>query len=253
MSEEERNTLERLGLGGDNRLACCARVRGSVTVSLKPERQKMSESSDGLALEPFEFDRAIGRVVIIGNGIAGVTAADHIRRRHPECEIHLVGREPHHLYNRMGISRLIYGRSALQGLQLLPDDWYDEYKINYWLNTQAMKIDRERQQVLLGTGERLAYDRLIMAMGSRSIMPSFPGSSLDGVFVLREAADAMAIRSYVQARHSRRVVVVGGGLLGLEACLFFASEKGVFRILREANSSPPFLTPGEWFTKLRLA
>lgn len=217
VSQEEQNTLERLGLGGDNRLACCARVRGSVTVSLKPERQKMADS-EGLAQEPFEYDPTVQRVVIIGNGIAGVTAADHIRRRYPDCEIHLVGREPHHLYNRMGISRLIYGRSALQGLHLLPDDWYDEYKINYWLNTQATRIDRTRQQVLLGTGERLDYDRLILAMGSRSTLPSFPGSNLDGVFVLREAADALAIRAYVQAHRSRRAVVVGGGLLGLEAC-----------------------------------
>ncbi|MFN8470145.1 MAG: FAD-dependent oxidoreductase [Caldilineaceae bacterium] len=54
--------------------------------------------------------------MIIGNGIAGVTAADHIRRRHPKCEIHLVGRERHHLYNRMGITRLIYGRLAMQAV-----------------------------------------------------------------------------------------------------------------------------------------
>ena len=69
----------------------------------------------------FNFDRDVKRVVVIGNGIAGVTAADHLRRRHPECEIDLVADEPHHLYNRMGISRLVYGRSAMQGLYLNPD------------------------------------------------------------------------------------------------------------------------------------
>lgn len=218
MGEDEQTTLERLGLAGNNRLACCARVRGSVTVSLKPERQKLADSADGLAVESFEFDPAVQKVVIIGNGIAGVTAADHIRRRHPDCEINLVGREPHHLYNRMGISRLIYGRSAMHGLHLLPDDWYEEYKINCWLNTQAVRINRKTRQVLLGTGESLDYDRLILAMGSSSAMPVFPGSSLNGVFVLREAADAMAIRSFAQARRSHRAVVAGGGLLGLEAC-----------------------------------
>ena len=82
------------------------------------------------------------RVVVLGNGIAGVTAADHVRRRHPACSVDIVADESHHLYNRMGISRLIYGRSAMQGLYLNPDSWYEERNITTWLNTQARRIDR---------------------------------------------------------------------------------------------------------------
>ena len=93
-------------------------------------------------------------MVVIGNGIAGVTAADFIRRGHPDCEIHLVGREPHALYNRMGISRLVYGRSAMQGLYVLPDQWYAEHGVTAWLNTMATRIDVRSPHVLLGTGER---------------------------------------------------------------------------------------------------
>ena len=155
--------------------------------------------------------------MIIGNGIAGVTAADHIRRRHPKCEIHLVGRERHHLYNRMGITRLIYGRSAMQGLYLLPEQWYEDFNVTCWLNTQVTDVDSTAQQVTLGTGETLAYDRLILTTGSQSFVPPIDGFGMPGTFVLRTADDAMAIRTYVQEYACRQAVVAGGGLLGLEA------------------------------------
>ena len=89
---------------------------------------------------------------MIGNGIAGVTAADQLRRRHPDVEIDLIAEEPHHLYNRMGISRLVYGRSAMQGLYLNPDAWYEERRITAWLNTRALAIDRDRAHGALGHG-----------------------------------------------------------------------------------------------------
>ena len=147
---DELNTLRRLGLGTSTRMACCARIGpGTVTVSLTPE----PGHPDGATRT--RYDRSIVSVVVIGNGIAGVTAADFVRRGHPDCEIHLVGREPHVLYNRMGISRLVYGRSAMQGLYLLPDQWYAEHGVTAWLNTVVTRIDVRSPHVLLGTGEAL--------------------------------------------------------------------------------------------------
>lgn len=87
-------------------------------------------------------------MLVIGNGIAGATAADHVRRRHPHCEIHLIGRERHHLYNRMGITRLIYGHSAMEGIYLLPEKWYNDNQITCWLNTHVTSLDAEAQIVL---------------------------------------------------------------------------------------------------------
>ena len=165
----------------------------------------------------FPFDPAVERVVVIGNGIAGVTAADHVRRRHPDCAIDVVAAEPHPLYNRMGISRLIYGRSAMVGLHLLPDAWYDDNRITCWLNTRAQEIDREAGEVLLGTGERLPFDRLILATGSEAFVPEIRGFGGPGAFVLRTASDALGIREYVQQAGAEHAVVAGGGLLGLEA------------------------------------
>ncbi len=216
VGSDEQATLERLGLDpAHNRMACCARIAGSdppVTVSMTPRRD-----SNVVVSIDFPYDPAVQRIVVIGNGIAGVTAADHVRRRHPGCAVDVVAAEPHPLYNRMGISRLIYGRSAMVGLHLLPDAWYDDNRITCWLNTRAQAIDREAGVVLLGTGERLPYDRLILAAGSEAHVPEIPGLGRPGTFVLRTASDALRIREFVQEAGAEQALVAGGGLLGLEA------------------------------------
>ena len=134
----------------------------------------------------------------------------------------------------MGISRLIYGRSAMQGLHLLPESWYDDYRINCWLNTRVVGIDCNAQHVALATGERLPYDRLILAMGSSSFVPPIAGIDLEGTFVLREAADAMDIRAFAQDRNAQRAAVAGGGLLGIEAA-YAVHELGLDVVVLERS------------------
>jgi NAD(P)H-nitrite reductase large subunit len=214
VSDDEKATLERLGYAPNTRLACCVKVTGPVQVALTPDKQAAPGAT---RVAGFDYDRDVEHVVVIGNGIAGVTAADHLRRRHPETTIDLVADEPHHLYNRMGISRLVYGRSAMQGLYLNPDAWYEERGITAWLNTRARSIDRANRAVALGTGETLPYDRVILATGSRSHVPPIEGFGVQGTGVLRTAADAMALRAFAQLDGSRRAAIAGGGLLGLEA------------------------------------
>jgi NADPH-dependent 2,4-dienoyl-CoA reductase/sulfur reductase-like enzyme/ferredoxin len=214
ISDDERSTLERLGHAGNTRMACCCRVQGPVAVALTPDKESGPTPSQILRMS---FDRSIERVVVLGNGIAGVTAADHVRRRHPECRIDLVADEAHPLYNRMGINRLIYGRSAMAGLYLNPDAWYDERRIETWLNTRAVGIDRTASEVELGTGERLPYDRLILALGSSAAVPRIDGFGGRGTFVVRSAEDALSIRAFAQREWCREALIAGGGLLGLEA------------------------------------
>ena len=212
--EDELNTLRRLGFASNTRMACCARLKtGTVTVNLTPEPGTGAAGG----VRPAQFDRSITSVVVLGNGIAGVTAADFVRRGHPDCEIHLVGGESHVLYNRMGISRLVYGRSAMTGLSLLAEEWYAENGVTAWLNTIATSVDIAARRVDLGTGDSLYYDRLILATGSSSAVPTLPGFGAPGTFVMRSAEDAMEIRRYTQLHHARTAVVAGGGLLGLEA------------------------------------
>lgn len=214
ISNDEQATLERLGYAENTRMACCARIEGPVTISLTPERAGAAAPK---RVEGFTPDPEVKRVVIVGNGIAGVTAADHLRRRQPDCEIDVVANEPYPLYNRMGIGRLVYARSAMVGLQLLPDSWYEENRVTCWLNTYATALDRERRELTLGTGEKLPYDRLILATGSDSFVPPIEGYGAPGTFVLRRAADAFAIRTYAQEHRAEHAVIAGGGLLGLEA------------------------------------
>jgi NADPH-dependent 2,4-dienoyl-CoA reductase/sulfur reductase-like enzyme/ferredoxin len=212
LSPEEKSTLDRLGLGVNCRLACMCRPKGSLTVSLDTK----AAVAKGSVPVVTDFDRNLKSVVIIGNGAAGITAADTVRRHHPECDIHLISREKHAFYNRMAITRLIYGRSAMSGLYMQSDAWYDERKITCWLNTHATHINRGHKQVELATGETLNYDKLILASGSSSFVPPISGYGLPGSFVLREAEEAMEIRAYVQKNKSKTAVIAGGGLLGLE-------------------------------------
>lgn len=211
--ERERDTLRRLGHGDGVRLACSARIHGAVSVHLDPS----VAATAGPGADRFELPEDLRRIVIVGNGIAGVTAADVIRRHWREGELHLVGAERHPLYNRMAITKLIHGRTAMQGLLLMPEKWYAERKVSTWLNTRVRRIDTAARKVELATGELLEYDRLILTSGSGAHVPPIAGFDLPGCFVLREAEDAMAIREYVQENDVRHALVAGGGLLGLEA------------------------------------
>ena len=194
-------------------MACCVRVSGPVEVALTPDKAE----APALSRIEIPYDKSVTKVVVIGNGIAGVTAADQLRRRHPDVEIDVIAEEPHHLYNRMGISRLVYGRSAMQGLYLNPDAWYEERRITAWLNTRALAIDREQRTVRSGRGRRWPTTALILATGSSSHVPPIEGFGVPGTAVLRSADDAIGLRAFAQRPATRRAAIAGGGLLGLEA------------------------------------
>jgi NAD(P)H-nitrite reductase large subunit len=168
-----------------------------------------NDASDRLA--------AIRRVVIVGNGVAGLSAAEELRRQHPGCEIDLIAREDLPAYNRMALSEVIHRSSGLSGLYLKPEAWYAEQRIRPWLNTRAAALNTRHRQLTLATGQVLMYDRLILATGAQAWVPPIQGWGIEGCFVLRSAADASRLRAHAQQHGCRRAVVVGAGLLGLEA------------------------------------
>ena len=216
-SPDELATLKRLGLDGVARLACVCQVKGPIVIDRDVRNAKHAATAPSQSAEDPLKAQGIGRVVIVGNGVAGIGVADALRRASASVEIVVVTDEPHHFYNRMAIGRVIYGRSAMDGLFLLPEDWYADNRVDVWRNTLAASIDRETRNLVLGTGEKLAYDRLILATGAHAQSPDARYAQYPNAFVLRQAADAQAIRSFMQLNQARRAVVLGGGVLGVEA------------------------------------
>ncbi|HNG78016.1 MAG TPA: FAD-dependent oxidoreductase [Burkholderiaceae bacterium] len=184
----------------------------TLTDRIRPQPQ-----SEGPANDDADRLAAIRRVVIVGNGVAGLSAAEELRRHHRSCEIDLIAREDQPAYNRMALSELIHRASGMAGLYLKPEAWYAEQRIRPWLNTRAAALDTRRRRLTVATGEVLAYDRLILATGAQAWVPPVAGWGLGGCFVLRSAADATGLRAHVQQHGCRRAVVAGAGLLGLEA------------------------------------
>ena len=157
-------------------------------------------------------------VVVIGNGIAGVTAVDHLRRRHPVDPIDLIAEEPHHLYNRMGIARLVYGKSAMQGLYLNPDTWYGERDIEIWLNTRAHP-DRPRQPPRPARhGREAALRQADPGDGLARVRPADRGlrPGRHAASCARPTTRSASAPS-PSATRTKKAAVAGGGLLGLEA------------------------------------
>ena len=215
---DEAATLKRLGLTGRARLACCTHARGPLTIDCDARRVPPRQGAEQAAPR---IDRAlesgIKRIVIIGNGVAGMTVAETLRDASPSLDIAVVADEPVHFYNRMSLGRVVCNRQGMQGMLLLPEAWYAEQRISVWLNTVAVRIDRADRIVYLGTGESLPYDRLVLATGARAAVPSPHYKECSNAFVLRSAAHAQAIRAAVQQSRSPRAVVIGGGVLGVEA------------------------------------
>lgn len=155
----------------------------------------------------------IGKVVILGAGIAGLTAAEAARRQSAEVQITLVSRENSLPYYRLNLTRLLAGEVSEGELLIQHQDWFQSNQIDY-LAGEAHEIDRQACKVTLRDGRQLGYDRLILSNGAHPFIPPIPGVNREGVKVLRTLEHAREIIR--EMRPGCRVVCVGGGLLGLE-------------------------------------
>lgn len=151
--------------------------------------------------------------IIIGNGVAGITAASELARRQAG-EIIVYSQEPYHYYFRPRLPFFIAGETSLEELFVHPPSWYEKRGIRVHLNTRVDRILPDRKRIVLHDGTEIAYDRLLLATGSRPFIPPVEGSDGEGIFTLRTLEDAIAIREY--ASRCEKAIVVGGGLLGLE-------------------------------------
>jgi nitrite reductase (NADH) large subunit len=226
MRSAERRTLRRLGLGAGCRMACVSRVQGPLVVDPRPTLAAPSEVERvPRRVAPAVDDaveRAIRRVVVVGAGVAGVTVTEEVRRAFEHAELTLVGDEPYAFYNRMAITRLVSESVSIDSLYLNRRDWAESRRVDYRRGVAATEIDRENHQVSLSDGHRVPYDRLVIATGARPFVPAIDGFGAEGCFVLRTIDDAVQIQQYIRRRRCRTAVVVGGGLLGLEAAYYLA-------------------------------
>jgi NAD(P)H-nitrite reductase large subunit/ferredoxin len=232
----ERRTLERLGLADGCRMACVSRIQGPVVVDPRSPLEEPSEAqADGKPTRTFAVDpalqAAVRRVVVVGAGVAGVTAAEELRRVLPDTELLLVGAEPYDFYNRMAITRLVSESASIDSLYLNRRDWAESRRVDFRRGVPATEIDRQNREVAIADGERLEYDRVIIATGARPLVPALEGFGADGSFVLRTIDDAVQIQQYIRRTRCRTAVIVGAGLLGLEAAYNIAQLDVRVRVL----------------------
>jgi NAD(P)H-dependent nitrite reductase small subunit len=156
------------------------------------------------------------RLVVIGNGMAAVRAIEELRELAPQgFDITVFGAEPHGSYNRVLLSPLLSGEKRIEDIVTHPPEWYAGHGITLHREDPVTCIDRVRRCVRSRNGIEASFDRLLIATGSLPIVLPVPGSGLPGVITFRVLQDVDTMLAATGSR--RRAVVIGGGLLGLEA------------------------------------
>ncbi|MCU4336219.1 nitrite reductase small subunit NirD [Acinetobacter dispersus] len=156
------------------------------------------------------------KLVLIGNGLAGMRCLEDLLDMAPErYEVTVIGEEPWGNYNRIMLSPVLSGEKTIDDIMLHPHAWYRDKGIQFIADDPAIKIDRTRKVVHTEKGESVDYDRLIIATGSSPFVPPVQGVDLKGVISFRDIYDVNTMIKYCETK--KNAVVIGGGLLGLEA------------------------------------
>jgi len=153
--------------------------------------------------------------LIVGNGVAGTTAAENVRKQDKEGKITIVTDEDFPFYWRLRLNEYLAGDLAEEALAAKKAQWYGDQRIDLKLKTLIAGADPNEKVVFTEDKQRLSYDSLLIATGSHSFIPPIKGSEKEGVFALRNVQDARGISNW--AKDIEDVVLIGGGLLGLEA------------------------------------
>ena len=160
------------------------------------------------------------KLVMVGNGMAGVRTLEELLKVAPSLyDITVFGAEPHPNYNRILLSPVLAGEQTLDEIVLNSFEWYSENHIKLHAGKKVIEVDRVKRIVRADDGKggfiEVEYDRLLMCTGSNPFILPIPGKDLDGVIAYRDIADTNAM---IDASNKyKRAVVIGGGLLGLEA------------------------------------
>ncbi|WP_286729039.1 nitrite reductase small subunit NirD [Acinetobacter sp. UBA1297] len=178
-------------------------------VSISPVPQKTYITNNGSSQEKM-------KLVLVGNGLAGMRCLEDLLDMAPDrYEITAIGEEPWGNYNRIMLSPVLSGEKTIDDIMLHPHAWYADKDIRLIAGDPAVRIDRPRKHVYTEKGEVVSYDRLILATGSKPFVSPIPGSDLKGVLSFRDIYDVNQMLAYCKTK--KNAVIIGGGLLGLEA------------------------------------
>jgi NADPH-dependent 2,4-dienoyl-CoA reductase/sulfur reductase-like enzyme/nitrite reductase/ring-hydroxylating ferredoxin subunit len=189
-----------------------------------PVRIEGGEAVATLSPEPAPAKRAetpVAHVLIVGTGAAAVACVTTLRRDGFAGTITLVGREAHPPYDRTKLSKQFLAKPTPAEKTLLERDFSTAHGVER-IRAEATRIDPDTRKVTLQDGRVLTGDALLIATGSRAVVPDFEGRDRDGVMTLRSLDDAVRLSD--AAEHARRVVVIGAGFIGLEAAAFLTKR-----------------------------
>ncbi len=156
------------------------------------------------------------KLVMVGNGMAGVRTLEELIKLEPDLyDMTVFGAEPYPNYNRIMLSPVLAGEQGIQDIILNDLDWYQQHNITLHLNKKVVRIDRSKKIVYAEDGTEAEYDRLLLATGSNPFILPVPGKDLEGVISYRDIHDTNFM--IAAAEKYKHAVVIGGGLLGLEA------------------------------------
>lgn len=169
-------------------------------------------------------------LIIVGKGMAATRLVDELSQRAlGRYSVAVIGAEPRLAYNRVLLSPLLAGEIAEPDIELKPAAWWRDRGVSMLYGRPVVGINRRARTVTLEGGLTLPYGKLVLATGSKPLKPPFPGGDLPGVATFRDTADVGAMRAY--AARGARIVVIGGGLLGLEAAYGLARAGGQVTLL----------------------
>lgn len=175
------------------------------------------------------------KYIIIGGGIAGVTAAKEIRKHDKEGSLILLGNEKEQPYFRIQLTDLL-GEDAPKVPYLDKEDWAEKIGIDVDVDGEAAAVDFDAMTVTLKTGECLKGEKILLANGSHANVPPYKNKDIDGIFTLRNFHDLRAIQSYLKNLDESKVIgVIGGGLLGLEAANSLKQSGHVVAIINRSD------------------
>jgi len=155
------------------------------------------------------------KVIIIGNGVAGATAAEVIRKKNKDISISVYSDEPYPFYSRIKLPHFLGDEIKQENTYIYNTDWYKEKRIELYSGTKIKKIEPDKKSIVTERDEKVSYDKLLLATGSTNFIPPIKGREKNGFFTLRTIGDVLSIKEY--SLNNKKAVLIGGGLLGLEA------------------------------------